>query len=188
MDVQEALRDAPNFLKNAEDLAQRDPANPDTLYMWDNQVVAIEAFLTNTEDVAGADGGLDEARGKLRDLKKAIQNKVLEFELKQDGEELPPEPTEDELVGDMTEFGKELAEMCVEIEKLEIDSVEKVNELEEPRQQLNAFLADTETLVGKSKDLDTSRAAIKQTRDGLELRVDELVREWRKMDLAAGAE
>jgi hypothetical protein len=186
MQLQDAIRDAPAFLRNAQDTAQRSPANPDTLYLWDNQVTAIEAFLASTEDLNGQNPDLANARRQLFDLKKQIQNKVLEFELKAEGQELPPEPTEEELVGDMIEFAKEIEGLCGELSKAAVKSVKDLNELEEPRQVLNGFLVDTEILVGKNGDLDRVRGLAKQTRARLEERAQQILTEWRQADMAAG--
>ena len=186
MQIQDALRDAPSFLRNAQDTAQRTPANPDLLYMWDNQVTAIESFLANTEDLGKEHPDLATTRKTLLDLKKAIQTKVLEFELKQEGQELPPEPTEEELVEDLSEFGKDIQELCKEVAKAPVKTVKDLEELEEPRQQINAFLVDTEALVGKSPALDKIRTLAKETRKKLEDRAQEVIREWRQQDLAGG--
>lgn len=186
MQLQDALRDAPAFLRNAQDTAERTPTNPDGLYMWDNQVTAIEAFLANTEDLGPQSPELTKARKELLDLKKAIQTKVLEFELKQEGQDLPPEPSEDELVADLTEFGKDIEALCRELAKVTIRTVKDLEALEEPRQQINAFLADTEPLMGKNPDLDRVRATAKDAREKIEDRIAEILREWRQQDLAGG--
>jgi len=186
MQLQDALRDAPSFLRNAQDVAQRSPVNPDTLYMWDNQVTAIEAFLANTEDLTAQNPDLARTRKELYDLKKQIQNKVLEFELKQENQEMPPEPSEEELVADMLEFGKDVEQLCKELGKAAVKSVKELDELEEPRQVVNAFLVDTEMLQGKNPQLDKVRSLAKDTRARLETRVQEIVREWRQADLAGG--
>lgn len=186
MQLQDALRDAPSFVRNAQDVAQRAPANPDTLYMWDNQVTAIESFLASTEDLQDQNPELAKTRRELFDLKKAIQNKVLEFELKQENQELPPEPTDEELVADTLEFGKDVEALCKELGKAAVKSVKELDELEEPRQVLNAFIVDTEYLKGKDATLDKQRALAKETRARLEARVQEIIKEWRQADLAGG--
>jgi len=186
MQLQDAIRDAPSFLRNAQDVAQRNPANPDTLYMWDNQVTAIEAFLANTEDLNGQNPDLSKVRRELFDLKKQIQNKVLEFELKQENQEMPPEPTEEDLIKDMVEFGKDIRALCKELGQAAVNDVKALQELEEPRQVLNAFLVDTETLQGKSVPLGKQRQMAKETRARIEARIAEIVKEWRQADLAGG--
>lgn len=186
LQLQDALRDAPSFLRNAQETAQRAPANPDMLYLWDNQVTAIETFLASTEDLSPAHEQLAKTRKELFDLKRAIQNKVLEFELKQEGQELPPEPTDEELIAEMAEFAADVEAMCKELSKAAIKSVKDLEEFEEPRQQLNAFLVDTETLQGKNAKLDKARTTAKKTREQIETRVQEIIQEWRKSDAASG--
>jgi hypothetical protein len=186
MQLQDALRDAPSFLRNAQDVATRSPANPDTLYMWDNQVIAIEGFLANTEDLNGQNPDLQRVRKELFDLKKQIQSKVLEFELKAENQELPPDPTEEEVVKEMLEFGKEVRQLCRELSQAQIRTVKELDELEEPRQVLNSFIVDTEPLQGKNIALDKQREAAKKTRAQLEQRISEIIKEWRQADLAGG--
>lgn len=188
MQLHEALRDAPAFLRNAQDTAQRNPVNPDTLYMWDNQVTAIEHFLAATEDVAKGNDDLVRMRKDLFQFKRAIEAKVLEFELKQENQELPPEPTEAEMVEDLTAYGKELQGLCKELEKVQIKTVKQLEELEEPRQQLNNFLVDSEAYLGKNPDLDGHRDAVRKARDQLEEKINTVLREWRQQDLAGGDE
>lgn len=165
MQIQEALRDAPNYLRNAQEIAQRSPVNADTLYMWDNQVTAIESFLANSEDLDGQRPDLTRVRKELFALKKQIEAKVLEFELKQENQELPPEPNESELVEDMTAYGKELQELVQQVARTSVASFKDLQELEEPLQQMANFLVDTEPLKGKGAELDRFRSAVKKCRE-----------------------
>src|SRR5687768_14861071 len=108
MQLHEALRDGPSYVRNASEIAQRSPVNAETLYMWDNQVTAIELFLAGTEDLNGQDANLTNMRKELFGLKRQIEAKVLEFELKQENQEVPPEPTEAEQLEEMKAFAMDL--------------------------------------------------------------------------------
>lgn len=186
MRLEDAMRDAPNFVRNAQDVANRKPGNPDTLYMWDNQVTAIEQFLATTEDFNGQNPELSKARQELRALKKTIQTTVLEFELQQEGQQLPPEPTEEEVLEEMMAILEEVKDLCSQLGKVTPKTVQELQDLEEPRQQLNAFLADSEPLVGKNPNLDKVRVRAKRVRKDLEARIDEVIKAWRQADLAGG--
>jgi hypothetical protein len=169
MEPQQALTEGQTFLRNGQDIAQRSPVNADTLYMWDNQVQAIETFLANTEPMADDDAGLASLRTQLRDVKKQIEMKVLEFELKEEGEELPPEPTEEELIQEMKAYAAEAQELLEGLEKAKIKSLDGLRELDEPRMHLDNFLVETEPLKGKDKEIDAVRErarAIKTALDG----------------------
>ncbi|HEX9816153.1 MAG TPA: hypothetical protein VGB18_04160, partial [Candidatus Thermoplasmatota archaeon] len=70
MQLHEALRDGPSYVRNASEIAQRTPVNAETLYMWDNQVTAVELFLASTEDLNGQDPNLTTMRKELFGLKR----------------------------------------------------------------------------------------------------------------------
>lgn len=188
MQLQDALRDAPAFVRNAQETAQRSPVNADTLYLWDNQVTAIESFLANTEDHSGENGDLAKARKELFELKRSIQNKVLEFELKEEGQEMPPEPTEEELLADFVDYGKEMEKLAKDVAKAPLKTVKDIDELEGAREQMSSFLVDTEPHVAKDAALAKSRTLVKETRAQLEARIADLLREWRKSDVDDGDE
>lgn len=165
MQLNEAMRDGPAYLRNAQEIAQRSPVNADTLYMWDNQVTAIEQFLASTEDLNGQSPDLAKMRTDLFGLKKQIESKVLEFELKQESQEMPPEPTEKELVEDMTAYGEEIQGLVAQLRKARVATFKDLQELEDPLQQLANFVVDTEPLQGKNPKLDEHRATAKRCRE-----------------------
>src|ERR1041385_324272 len=154
MQLHEAKRDGPSYLRNAQEIAQRSPVNPETLYMWDNQVTAIEHFLAGTEDLNGQDPDLQKMRTELFTLKRQIEAKVLEFELKQENQEVPPDPSEADLVEDMTTYSKELLGIVKQLRGVQVTSFKDLQELEEPLQQFANFLVETEPLKGKNPKLD----------------------------------
>lgn len=164
MQLHEALRDGPSYVRNASEIAQRTPVNAETLYMWDNQVTAIELFLAGTEDLNGQDPNLTTMRKELFGLKRQIEAKVLEFELKQENQEVPPEPNEADLVEDMKAYATELLGIVKQLRNVEVKSFKDLQELEEPLQQFANFCVETEPLKGKDPKLDQNRNAIKKFR------------------------
>lgn len=168
MQLHEALRDGPSYLRNASEIAQRTPVNADTLYMWDNQVTAIELFLAGTEDLNGQDASLTTMRKELFGLKRQIEQKVLEFELKQENQEVPPEPAEQDLLDDMKAYAQELLGIVKQLRNVQVNSFKDLQELEDPLQQFANFCVETEPLKGKDAKLDQSRNAIKKFRGELE--------------------
>lgn len=179
MQLHEAQRDAPSYLRNAQDIAPRKPINAETLYMWDNQVAAIDAFLAETEEIAPQDPKLADTRKELFTLRKQIQNNVLEFELKQENQELPPDPTEEELVGELTEYAHELQRSLLVLQKIKFKKRQDFERVEEPLQELAAFLVETEPLKGKNADLDKARAEIKRVRAEIDNKTRDYLKELR---------
>ncbi len=179
MQLHEALRDGPSYVRNASEIAQRTPVNVETLYMWDNQVAAIDAFLAETEPFANDDPNLAKTRQELFGLRKQIQNNVLEFELKQENQEMPPDPTEEELIGEMTEYGKELQQTLMVLQKIKFKKRQDFERVEEPLAELAAFLVETEQLKGKNPELDKYRAEVKRVRAEIDSKTRDYLRELR---------
>lgn len=179
MQLHEAVRDAPSYLRNAQDIAPRKPINVDTLYMWDNQVAAIDQFLAETEEFNGQSPELANIRKELFGLRKQIQNNVLEFELKQENQEMPPDPTEEELVAEFTEMGKEMQKDLLVLQKIKFKRRQDFERVEEPLADLAAFLVETEPLKGKNPQLDKYRAEIKRVRAEIDNRTREYLKELR---------
>lgn len=182
MQLHEAVQSAPNYIRNASEIAARTPINSDTLYMWDNQVTAIELFLAETEDYNGQNPELARMRKELWGLKKQIEAKVLEFELKQENQEVPPEPSEEEILADMTEYSKDIQELVKELNKVTPKSLKDLQELEDPRQQLINFLVETEPLQGKNKSLDAVRQNAKKCKSELDGRCNAALKAIRQQE------
>jgi hypothetical protein len=182
MQLHEALRDAPSYLRNAQDIAPRKPINVDTLYMWDNQVAAIDAFLAETEEFAAQDPSLATTRKELFGLRKQIQNNVLEFELKQENQELPPDPTEEEVVAEMTEYARDLQKTLMILQKIKFKKRADFERVEEPLQELAAFLVETEPLKGKNPELDKYRAEVKRVRAEIDNKTRDYLKDLRSKE------
>src|ERR1044072_7970547 len=96
MNLQEPRRQAAAHLKNALELVGRPVGKEELLYMWDNQVTALDNFLADTEAVV--DATLKETRKQLRDAKKKLTDAVVAFEAAQTGEAAPDELPEQEQI------------------------------------------------------------------------------------------
>jgi hypothetical protein len=186
MDVNTALRDGPSFLKNAEDALARDISNPDLLYMWDNQVTAIDRFLADTEPHATESADLAELRDQLRTAKKGIERKIIEFEAKQEGEEPPEEPPAEELAAEFVEVADEILQMADQALKQKVKDVKGLVKYEDPRDLINGFLADSEPCANDPA-LKPKRAEVRKRKEELDARIREITEDWRKKDIAASA-
>lgn len=182
MQIHEAVQSAPNYIRNASEIAARTPVNADTLYMWDNQVTAIELFLAETEDYNAQNPDLARMRKELWGLKKQIEAKVLEFELKQENQEVPPEPTEEEVLADLTEYSRDVLELVKELNKVTPKTLKDLQELEDPRQQLINFLVESEPLQGKSKSVDTVRLGAKKCKADLDAKCNAALKAIRQQE------
>jgi hypothetical protein len=183
MEAQEAIQKAQAHLQNAMELVPRPVGKEELLYMWDNQITALDNFLAETEAIS--DKVLKTWRGKLRDAKKKLTDSVMLFEAQQEGEELPEddEPTPEEwmlsykeMAGDMIDLARESLE----------ETVKKVDDLvkwEEPLAVINGFLADSEPFQDLDKDLRKARSVVRAARRDIKGRIDDVFNAWRQADL-----
>lgn len=185
LEPQEALRQADAHLKNALELVGRPVGKEDLMYMWDNQITALDNFLADTEAVA--DAKFKEARKQLREAKKKLTDAVVAFEAAAAGEEAPNGdlPQEEQIVsyiemaGDMVGLAKEaLAET--------VKDVKDLVKWEEPLAVINGYLADSEPFQELNKDLRRARSMVRVARKDLKTRIEDVFTQWRKADLAGG--
>lgn len=186
MDVNTALREGPLFLKNAQDAIDREIKNPELLYQWDNEVAAIDGFLADTEPLAQENADLKKLREEMREAKRKLERKILVFEAKQEGEEPPEDPAEEELVADFKEFAAEILGLLQEALKKKANDVKDLPVYEEPRDLANGFLADSEPYK-ETEELGPLRAEVQKHKAELDSRINEITEEWRKRDISASA-
>lgn len=187
MDLERALRDGPTYLKNAEDALGRNVTNPDLLYIWDNQVAAIDEFLANTEPHADESADLADLRGRMRDVKKQLEQKVMAFEAEQEGETVPEEPPAEELIEDFKGFAGEIIDMADSALGEQVKDVEKLPLYEDPRDLINGYLADSEPFKDQDPELKEIREEIRKRKVELDTRIRSVEEDWRARDIAAGA-
>jgi hypothetical protein len=185
LEPQEALRQADAHLKNALELVGRPVGKEDLMYMWDNQITALDNFLADTEAVS--DAKFKEARKQLREAKKKLTDAVVAFEAAAAGEEAPNGelPQEEQIVsyiemaGDMVGLAKEaLAET--------VKDVKDLVKWEEPLAVINGYLADSEPFQELNKDLRRARSMVRVARKDLKTRIEDVFTQWRTADLAGG--
>jgi hypothetical protein len=185
MDAAEALRQAEAHLKSATELAGRPVGKEELLYMWDNQITALDNFLADTEAVP--DPKVKEFRGQLRDVKKKLTDAVIAFEAQAAGEEAGgDEPSKDEQVQGFTEMAADMLQLAKEALDEKVKDVKDLIKWEEPLGVINGFLADSEPFQELSKDLRRARSMVRIARKDLKGRIDDVFTNWRKADLAGG--
>lgn len=188
LDLARALADGETFIKNAEEAMERKVLREDQLYIWDNQVEVLDTYLADTEDVEKSSPELKTMRDKLRDYKKQLERKSMEFLAQQDKEPLPEDAPPEEEAAMIVESGKDLLKEADKVLKKNISKIEDVGEWEEPLVWVNSWLADSETFVVHSKDLGPLRSQMRDRKRELEKRIADVVGAWRASDLAGGEE
>jgi hypothetical protein len=188
MDVAKALREGPYHLRNAEDSKNRKIPNADSLYFWENQVAAIDTYLTDTELMEAENGELKDTRAKLAALKKEIERKIIEFEATAAGEPVPDDPPAEEMLAILKEAGGDVLEVAREASKRTPKDVKGLREWEEPMEMLNAFLADSEPFNALDPEFAKLRDAIRLERMKMVELSDRIFRAWREADVAGGAD
>jgi hypothetical protein len=185
MDVQEALRQADAHLKNALELVGRPVGKEELLYMWDNQITALDNFLADTE--ATVDPKFKESRAQLRDAKKKLTDAVVTFEAQAAGEEAPKEePTQEEQIQGFIESAGEMVGLAKEALAEKVQDVKDLVKWEEPLAVINGYLADSEPFQEMNKDLRRARSMVRVARKDLKNRIEDVFTQWRKADLAGG--
>lgn len=186
MDVQEALRQADAHLKNALELVGRPVGKEDLMYMWDNQVTALDNFLADTEVVP--DPKFKEARKQLREAKKKLTDAVVAFEAQAAGEEVPKdgELPQDEQILSYIEMAGDMVGLAKEALAETVQDVKDLVKWEEPLAVINGYLADSEPFQEANKDLRRARSMVRVARKDLKNRIEDVFNTWRKTDLAGG--
>ena len=186
MEVQEALRQADAHLKNAQELAGRPVGKEELLYMWDNQITALDNFLADTESVP--DPGFKAKRTELRDVKRKLTDAVVQFEAQAAGE-TPGEdtPTEAEWIESYIEQAGEMIQLVKEALSQKVKDVKDLPQWEEPLAVVNGYLADSEPFQEKSHDLRKARSKVRLARKDLKAAIDQVFTQWKQADRASAA-
>ena len=186
MEAQEAVRQAEAHLRNAQELAARPVGKEELLYMWDNQITALDNFLADTEAVA--DPQFKKLRGDLRSVKKTLTDAVVAFEAQAAGETVAQDdPTEEEWVQSYLESADEMLALAAEALQEKVKGVQDLAKWEEPLAVINGYLADSEPFQEKSHDLRKARSKVRLARKELKTRIDEVFQNWKQQDRASAA-
>ncbi len=178
MDAQAAIQQAQAHLKNAMELAQRPVGKEELLYMWDNQITALDDFLAETEVLK--DKLLDRARESIRTVKKQLTDAVIAFEAAQAGEEVDEdEPTEEEQVEGFTEMAMDMLALAKEALDEKVKDVHELIKWEDPLSVINGYLADSEPYQEASRDLAKARSLVRVARRDIKNRIEDVVKQWR---------
>lgn len=187
MEVAEALRQADAHLKNAQELVGRPVGKEELVYMWDNQITALDNFLADTESVP--DAAFKAKRKDLRDAKKKLTDAVVAFEAQAAGEEAAPaeEPSEKEWIESYLEQAQEMTDLVGQALSEKIKDVKDLVNWEEPLSVVNGYLADSEPFQEKSHELRKARSKVRLARKDLKAAIDDVFAKWKAADRAAAA-
>lgn len=188
MDVQEAIRQAEAHLKNAQELAGRPVGKEELLYMWDNQITALDNFLADTEAVP--DPAFKAKRSELRDVKKKLTDSVVAFEAQAEGGAAEPpgdEPSKEEWVQVYLEQAQDMVALVKEALQDKVKAVQDLSKWEEPLAVVNGYLADSEPFQDANRDLRKARSVVRMARKDLKASIDDVFAKWKAADRAAAA-
>jgi hypothetical protein len=187
MELQEANRQAEAHLKNAQELAGRPVGKEELLYMWDNQITALDNFLADTE--ALPDPGFKAKRGELRDVKRRLTDAVVAFEAQAAGEEVQKEePSPDEWVEAYMEQAQDMVALVKEALGEKVKTVQDLVKWEEPLAVINGFLADSEPYQDQSRELRKARSVVRMARKDLKAAIDDVFTKWKAADRASASD
>ncbi|HUR61304.1 MAG TPA: hypothetical protein VM286_02935 [Candidatus Thermoplasmatota archaeon] len=187
MELQEATRQADAHLKNAQELAGRPVGKEELLYMWDNQITALDNFLADTESVP--DASFKAKRAEIREVKKRLTDAVVAFEAAAAGEEVAKdEPTKEEWVEAYLEQAQDMVTLAKEALGEKVKSVQDLVKWEEPLAVMNGYLADSEPYQEQNRDLRKARSVVRMARKELKGAIDDVFLKWKAADRASGAE
>jgi hypothetical protein len=179
VEAPEAIQQAQAHLRNAMDLAKQPLASEQLLYMWDNQITALDNFLADTEVLKNP--LLAKARESMRNVKKQLTDAVIKFEAKQEGVVLDdePEPAPEDWAAAFVEQGEDLVDMVRAAAAEKVKDLQELITWEEPLAILNGYLADSEPYQELSKDLRRVRSLARAARRDLKERIADVVASWK---------
>lgn len=186
MEVQEAVRQGDAHLKNALELAGRPVGKEELLYMWDNQITALDNFLADTEAVN--DPAFKAQRGQLRDAKRKLTDAVVAFEAQAAGEAVTnEEPTAEEWVQTYIEMAQDMVQLVKEALGDKVAEIQDLPKWEEPLAVVNGYLADSEPFQEQSRELRKARSVVRMARKDLKASVEAVFAKWKAADRASAA-
>ncbi|MEA3191017.1 MAG: hypothetical protein QOD77_1599 [Thermoplasmata archaeon] len=184
MEAQEALRQAEAHLKNAVELVGRPVGKEELLYMWDNQITALDNFLADTESVQSDQ--LKALRPQLREAKKKLTDAVVAFEAQAAGEAMPTdEPTKEEWVQAYLEQSQDMIALVKEALAEKVKGVQDLVKWEEPLAVINGYLADSEPFQDASRELRKARSVVRMARKDLKASIEGVFQQWKAADRAS---
>ncbi len=173
---QQAVFEGEKFVKNAKDAIDQTVEDEEDLYIWENQLAAIDEFLADTEDMEG-DGDLADVREEARECKEELEACIADFF----GDPVDAEDTGTSIAA-LLDVGRQLIEEAEDVMDKQPDREdldEHANEIETTLIGLKQWLADSEPYHDEHEYMAAARSDIKMTVDALEHKLDETVSAWK---------
>lgn len=176
---EQAVQSGEVYIKNAEDALGQKVIREDQLYIWENQLQAIDEFLADTEDMDGSEK-LSDVRGEARACKVKLERSIAEFF---------DEPVEDEDPATnavaLLAVGADLIEEAETALKRAVKTREDSEVLDDALIAVKQWLADTELLAG-NEVMQQARSDMKVVKTGLEDRVEDIAKQFAEADDGKG--
>jgi hypothetical protein len=175
---QQAVFEGEKYIDNARDALDQDVEDEDDLYIWENQLAAIDEFLADTEDMDPEGQDLDEVRAEARECKELLEEKIANFF----DEPVEAEDTEANIAA-LLDVGRQLIEEAEQVLEARPDPEgldEHANEIETTVIGIKQWLADSEPYHDETEMMTQARRDMKMVVDALEEKLDETVSAWKR--------
>jgi hypothetical protein len=175
---QQAVFEGEKYIDNARDALDQDVEDEDDLYIWENQLAAIDEFLADTEDMDPEGQDLDEVRAEARECKEQLEARIADFF----DQPVDAEDTEANIAA-LLDVGRQLIEEAEEVLEARPDPEElddHANEIETTVIGIKQWLADSEPYHDETDMMTQARRDMKMVVDALEEKLDETVSAWKR--------
>ncbi|PSG97283.1 hypothetical protein BRD56_06375 [Thermoplasmatales archaeon SW_10_69_26] len=175
---QQAVFEGEKYIDNARDALDQDVEDEDDLYIWENQLAAIDEFLADTEDMDPEGQDLDEVRAEARECKEKLEAEIAGFF----DQPVEAEDTEANIAA-LLDVARQLIEEAEEVLEARPDPEEldeHANEIETTVIGIKQWLADSEPYHDETDMMTQARRDMKMITEALEEKLDETVSAWKR--------
>lgn len=178
---QQAVFEGEKYVDNARDAIDQDVEDEDDLYIWENQLAAVDEFLADTEDMDGGEKSeeLEEVRAEARECKNELERLIADFF------DQPVEAEDEEAnIAALLDVARQLIDEAEEVLEKQVEPEElddHANEIETTVIGIKQWLADSEPYDQKTEMMTQARRDMKMMVDALEQKLDETVSSWKKL-------
>ncbi len=175
---QQAVFEGEKYVSNARDALDQTVKEEEDLYIWENQLAAIDEFLADTEDMEGGED-LAEVRAEARECKNSLEASIADFfDQPVDAEDA------EENIAALLEVARQLiaeAEEVLEAQPDPEEMDEHANEIETTVIGIKQWIADSEPYHERTEMMTQARRDMKMIVGALEEKLDETVSAWKRM-------
>jgi hypothetical protein len=175
---QQAVFEGEKYVDNARDALDQEVDDEEELYIWENQLAAIDEYLADTEDMPDEEG-LSDVRAEARECKEELERKIAEFF----GDPVEAEDEEMEVAA-LLDVGRQLIDEAEEVLEKQVEPEhldEHANEIETTLIGLKQWIADSEPYHDQHEMMAQARRDIKATTEILEEKLNDTLSSWKQL-------